>query len=67
MTVQGVTEFLEGLRGRGVSVVAVEGRLRVRARAGVVTPDLREAIRHHKAALLGITAFAAQRLLGGKR
>ncbi len=46
------TALLDRLRALGVEVRAEGDKLRYRAPAGVLTPDLRQAIREHKAALL---------------
>ena len=46
--------LLADLRKRGASIAAVGDRLRIEARAGTVTPELREALARHKAALLAM-------------
>lgn len=52
--------LLQDLAGRGVVLTAESGRLRYRAPAGALTPDLRRRIEAHKAALLQALAGNAQ-------
>lgn len=47
-------ELLRELHRRGVRLTAHEGRLRCEAPRGTITPDLVEAMRQHKAAVLAI-------------
>ena len=54
------TALLQALAGRGVVLTAEAGRLRYRAPAGAVTPDLRRQLEAHKAALLLALAGNAQ-------
>jgi thioesterase domain-containing protein len=56
--------FLSELRRRDIQVWAVGGQLHCTAKAGALTPELREALRRHKSdilkALAGAQALAAQ-------
>ena len=46
--------LLQTLAGRGVVLMADAGKLRYRAPAGTLTPDLRRQLEAHKAALVAL-------------
>ena len=46
--------LLQDLAGRGVVLMADAGKLRYRAPAGTLTPDLRRQLEAHKAALVAL-------------
>jgi hypothetical protein len=48
------TDLLATLAALGVTVYAVEDRLRIKAPAGTLTPELRSALADQKPALLGL-------------
>lgn len=50
------TEILSEIHRRGIHLEAQNGQLRYRARKGALTPELRQAIAHHKADLISILA-----------
>jgi hypothetical protein len=51
--------LLADLRKRGASIAAVGDRLRIEAPAGTVTPEMREVLTRHKAALLAMLSRGA--------
>ncbi len=50
------SSFLDDLLARGVTISAAEGEFKIKAPAGVMTPDLLERVRAAKPGLLGILA-----------
>lgn len=57
--------LLQDLAGRGVVLTAEAGRLRYRAPAGAVTPDLRRRLEAHKAALVALLSAQQAGLFDG--
>jgi len=57
--------LLQDLAGRGVVLTAESGRLRYRAPAGAVTPDLRRQLEAHKAALVALLGAQQTGLFDG--
>lgn len=54
------TSLLTDLLRQGVSVAACDGRLRVEAPRGLLTPAIREALAAHKDSLIQLWAFAEE-------
>lgn len=57
--------LLQDLTGRGVVLTAESGRLRYRAPAGAMTPDLRRQLEAHKAALVALLGAQQAGLFDG--
>lgn len=57
--------LLQDLTARGVVLTAEAGRLRYRAPAGAVTPDLRRQLERHKAALVALLSAQQTSLFDG--